>query len=108
MLQYWFLTKNTCTQQPLARLPNLFSVITVILLINMPIPFKFDACKIFATYLNTANSLGLGSKKCSKHLITPVLHTQQYLFTMQYTNSYGCPVSPLQYILLFDQHFSNS
>ena len=26
-------TRNTCTQQPLARLPNLFSVITVILLI---------------------------------------------------------------------------
>ena len=51
MLQYWFLTKNTCTQQPLARLPNLFSVITVILLINMPIPFKFDSGfeKVFKT-----------------------------------------------------------
>ena len=41
--------RNTCTQQPLARLPNLFSVITVILLINMPIPFKFNYCKIYAT-----------------------------------------------------------
>ena len=78
MLQYWFLARNTCTQQPLTRLPNLFCVITVILLINMPIPFKFDACEIFATYLNTANSLGLGSKKCSEHF-TPGLHTQQYL-----------------------------
>ena len=63
-------TRNTCTQQHLARLPNLFSVITVILLINMPIPSKFDSCKIFATNLNAANSLGLGSKKRSKHLIT--------------------------------------
>ena len=32
-------TRNTCMQQPLARFPNLFSVITVILLVNMPIPF---------------------------------------------------------------------
>ena len=40
-----------CTQEPLARLPNLFSVITVILLINMPIPFKFDSGfeKVFKT-----------------------------------------------------------
>ena len=53
--------------KPLARLRNLFSVITVILLINMPITFKFDSCKNFATNLNAANSLGLGSKKCSKH-----------------------------------------
>ena len=53
--------------KPLARFQNLFSVITVILLINMPIPFKFDSCKNFATNLNAANSLGLGSKKCSKH-----------------------------------------
>ena len=37
-------SRNTCTQEPLARLPNSFSVITVILLINMPIPFKFDSC----------------------------------------------------------------
>ena len=59
--------RNTCTQEPLARLSNLFSVITVILLINMPIPFKFDSCKNFATNLNAASSLGLGSKKCSKH-----------------------------------------
>ena len=56
--------RNTCTHQPLARLPNLFSVITVILLINMPIPFKFESCQILATNLNAANSLGLGSKKC--------------------------------------------
>ena len=41
-------TRNTCTQQPLARLPNLFSVLTVILLINMPIPYKFNSCKIYA------------------------------------------------------------
>ena len=34
-------TRNTCTQRLLARLSNLFSVITVILLINMSIPFKF-------------------------------------------------------------------
>ena len=33
----------------------------------MPIPFKFDYCKNFATNLNAANSSGLGSKKCSKH-----------------------------------------
>ena len=33
----------------------------------MPIPFKFDSCNNFATNLNTASSLGLGSKKCSKH-----------------------------------------
>ena len=33
----------------------------------MPIPFKFDSCKNFATNLNAANSLGLVSKKCSKH-----------------------------------------
>ena len=54
-------------QQPLARLPNLFSVITVMLLINMPLPFKVDSCKNFATNLNAASALGLGSKKCSKH-----------------------------------------
>ena len=53
--------------KPLTHLRNLFSVITVILLINMPIPFKFDSCSNFATNLNAANSLGLGSKKCSKH-----------------------------------------
>ena len=44
--------RNTCTQQHLARVTNLFSVIesviAVILLINMPIPFKFDSCKSFA------------------------------------------------------------
>ena len=44
--------------KPLARLQNLFSVITVILPINMPIPFKFNSCKNFATNLNAANSLG--------------------------------------------------
>ena len=33
----------------------------------MPIPFKFDSCKNFATNLNAANLLGLASKKCSKH-----------------------------------------
>ena len=33
----------------------------------MPISFKFDSCKIFATNLNAANSFGLGLKKCSKH-----------------------------------------
>ena len=57
-------TRNTYTQQPLARLPNLFSVILVI---NMPIRFKFDSCKNFATNSNAASSLGLGSKKCSIH-----------------------------------------
>ena len=30
----------------------------------MPIPFKFDPCRIFATNLTASNSLGLGSKKC--------------------------------------------
>ena len=50
-------TRNTCTQHPLARLQNLFSVIS----------FKFDSCKIFATNLNAANSLGLDLRKCSKH-----------------------------------------
>ena len=64
---YIDLTRNTCTQQPLARLPNLFSVLTVILLINMPIPFKFNSCKIYATINNAANSLGLGSQKYPKH-----------------------------------------
>ena len=59
------ITRNTCTQQPLARLPNLFSVITVILLINMPIPFKFESCQILATNLNAANSLGLGQQYLS-------------------------------------------
>ena len=39
----------------------------------MPIPFKFDSCKIFAINLNVANSLGLGSKKCSEHR---TLHTR--------------------------------
>ena len=29
--------------------------------------FKLDSCKTFATNLNAANSLGLGSKMCSKH-----------------------------------------
>ena len=33
----------------------------------MPISFKFYSCKIFATNLNAANSLGLGSKKCCEH-----------------------------------------
>ena len=33
----------------------------------MLIPFKYDSSKIFATNLNAANSLELGSKKCSKH-----------------------------------------
>ena len=42
--------------------------IYLVLLIYMPIPFKFDSCKNFATNLNAASSLGLGSKKCSlKH-----------------------------------------
>ena len=36
---------------------NIFSRITVILLINLPIPFKFY-------FHQFANSLGLGSKKC--------------------------------------------
>ena len=35
--------------------------------ITTPIPFKFDSCEKFATNLNASNSLGLGSKKCSKH-----------------------------------------
>ena len=41
-------TRNTYTQQPLVRFPNLFSVLTVILLINMPIPSKFNSRKIYA------------------------------------------------------------
>ena len=53
-------------QQPLARLPNLFSVVAVISLINVPFRVKFDSCKIFATNSNVGNSLGLGSKKWSK------------------------------------------
>ena len=40
----------------------------------MPIPFKFDSCKNFATNLNAVNLLGLASKKVFK-----TLHTQQYL-----------------------------
>ena len=54
--------RNTYTQQPLAYLPNLLSVILVI---NMPIRFKFDSCKNFATNLNAAS--WTGSKKCSIH-----------------------------------------
>ena len=41
----------------------------------MTIPFKFDSCQI-ATNLNAANSLGLGSKKCSKHFT----HDNTYRF----------------------------
>ena len=52
--------------KPIAHLLNLFSVITVITH-KYADPFKFDSCKNFATNLNAANSLGLGSKKCSKH-----------------------------------------
>ena len=48
-------SRNTCTHQPFAHLPNLFSAITVILLIKIPIVFKFHSCKIFNTYLNAAN-----------------------------------------------------
>ena len=48
----WYLTQTGGN-----ILANLFSAITVILLINMPIP-KFDSsCKIFATNLNAANLL---------------------------------------------------
>ena len=36
----------TATSRPF---PELFSVITVILLKNIPIPFKFNSCKIYAT-----------------------------------------------------------
>ena len=80
-------SRNTCTQEPLARLPNSFSVITVILLINMPIPFKFDSYKNFANNLNAASSLGLGSKKCSKHFtlvnnIPMSICILQYRFTI--------------------------
>ena len=39
--------------------PKLFSVITVILLINMPIPFKFNSC----------------SKKCSEHFTPSASHS---------------------------------
>ena len=40
------IARNTCMQQPLARLQNLFSVITVILLINMSIPFNLILVRI--------------------------------------------------------------
>ena len=68
-------TRNTCTQQPLARFPNLFSVITVILLIDMPIPFKFNSVRFMLPINNAANSLGLGSKKCSEHFTPSASHS---------------------------------
>ena len=63
------------------------SVITVILFMNIPIPFKFDSGKIFVTNLNAANSLGLGSKKCSKHFtkVFKTLRTQYSSFLDYYS-----------------------
>ena len=72
-IQIKWLTRSTCTQQPLARLPYLFSVITVILLIDMPIPFKFDSCENFATNLNAANSFRKSVRKSEKVFKTQYL-----------------------------------
>ena len=53
---YIYILEIRVHNKPLASLPNLFSVITVItqyadsvILLNMPIPFKFDSCKNFET-----------------------------------------------------------
>ena len=69
--------------QPHACLPNQLSVITVILLINMPIPYKCDSCKNFATNLSAASSLGLGSKNLQT-LNTCQQYTQYRIFIIMF------------------------
>ena len=51
--------RNTCTQQPLASFAELFSVIAVILLINIAIPLKSNSC----------------SKTCSEHFTQNASHS---------------------------------
>ena len=50
----------------------------------MPIPFKFYSCKIFSTNLNAANSLGLGSKKCSEYITLNNIY--RFLITIFFVN----------------------
>ena len=66
-----------------ACLPNQSSLITVILLINMPIPYEYDSCKNLATNLYAASSLGLGSKNLQT-LTTCQQYTQYRIFIIMF------------------------
>ena len=47
----------------------------ITVLINMPIPFKLNSCRFMLPINNAANSLGLGSKKCSEHFTPSASHS---------------------------------
>ena len=59
------LTRNTCSQQPVARLPFIdfvSGIAVIILIIKVPISFKFYSCKViafsFAEFLNKMSNEG--------------------------------------------------